>query len=153
MGGFAAHAHLTGGDDDLLVNAAANGRNTRVCLTPESWVYSAPKTSWRAYVRQKRRHLSVGVAYRPASLAWLGLLTASHLGHYLGLVALIAMGSGGWALALYLLRMAVVWPRFAALNGHLRERDLGIWVPVLDAGVALYYVVFGGLGWLRRTAW
>ncbi len=51
-GGFEAHAHLASGDDDLLVNAVANGHNTAVCWHADSAVYSAPPPSWRALYQQ-----------------------------------------------------------------------------------------------------
>ncbi len=153
VGGFRRHEHLTGGDDDLLVNAGATAANTVVCLAPESWVYSAPKGTWRAYVRQKRRHVAVGGAYSGSSKAWLGLLVGSHIGHYAGMALLVLSGLWVWALALYAARLAVVWWRMAAVSRGLGERDLIPWVPVLDAGVAMYYVAFGALGLLGRKEW
>ncbi len=153
VGGFGGHAHLTGGDDDLLVNAGASATNTEVCLAPESWVYSAPKRTWRAYLRQKRRHVAVGLAYERSSQSWIGVLVASHVGHYAGVVALALSGWWTVALGLYAVRMAVVWWRMAGLHRGLRERDLVLWQPLLDAGVAAYYVVFGVLGLVRRKEW
>jgi glycosyltransferase involved in cell wall biosynthesis len=64
---------ITGGDDDLLVNKNAHRNNTAVCLTPGSFVVSVPKTSWKAYFRQKVRHLSAGKYYRTSSKLILGI--------------------------------------------------------------------------------
>ncbi len=153
LGGFRAHAHLTGGDDDLLVNAGATTCNTAVCLAPESWVYSAPKRTWAAYIRQKRRHMAVGGAYRRESQVALGALAASHVTHYLGIVLLLGLGAWAEALTLYALRIGVVWSAMAKVEHGLGEPDLETWQPVLDAGVAVYYVVFGALGLIGRRGW
>ena len=143
VGGFAAHAHLAGGDDDLLVNAAASAKTTAICLARAAWVYSEPKRTWRGYLRQKTRHLSVSHAYRPSDQAWLSALAASHLGHYAGTAALLAAGAWPWALGLYLGRQAVVATRMRAVTRGLGADDLAAGVPLLDAGVALYYLGFG----------
>ena len=143
VGGFAAHAHLAGGDDDLLVNAAASAKTTAVCVTPESFVYSEPERTWRAYVRQKTRHLSVSHAYRPGDRWWLGALAASHLGHYAGVGALLTVGRWPAALGLYAARQAVVGVRMGAVTRGLGDGDLARWLPALDLGVAAYYLGFG----------
>jgi len=63
-GGFRGFWHVTGGDDDLFVNRHATAANTVVVIHPDAHTYSIPKTSWRAYLRQKIRHLSVGKLYK-----------------------------------------------------------------------------------------
>ena len=143
VGGFAAHAHLAGGDDDLLVNAAASAKTTAVCVTPESFVYSEPKHNWSAYVRQKTRHLSVSHAYEPSDQRWLGALAASHLGHYVGLGALLLSGQWPAALGRYAGRQVIVGARMRTVTHGLGDGDLAKWVPLLDAGVAAYYLGFG----------
>lgn len=158
-GGFAAHAHLAGGDDDLLVNAAASAKTTAVCLAPDGFTYSEPKRTWRAYLRQKDRHLSVGHAYKPSDRRWLGALAGSHLGHYVGLGVLIGAGAWPWALGMYLSRQAVVSTRMASVLRGLGERDLSPWLPTLDAAVAVYYfgagvsVAWGRLRGGRSREW
>ena len=149
-GGFAAHAHLAGGDDDLLVNAAALARTTAVCLHPDARVYSEPKRTWRAYFRQKTRHLSVSHAYKRTDQRWLGALAASHFGHYAGVGALLATGRWRWAVVLYGARQLAVTPRMAAVARGLGEADLARRVPLLDFGVGVYYVAFAaGVLWGR----
>ncbi len=55
--------HLIGGDDDLLINEMGNKTNTTINLSPESFVFSYPKTSFLSWLKQKKRHLSVSVNY------------------------------------------------------------------------------------------
>ena len=151
VGGFAAHEHLAGGDDDLLVSAGATGANTEVCLHPDSYVYSEPKRTWRDYRRQKRRHLSVSPSYKLRDKLWLGLLAASHLIYYAGLVALLCVGFLPLAILLHGIRLLLLWPVARRVMRGLGEERLWAWWPLLDVGVTLYYL-FGAfaLGGRRR---
>ena len=63
-GGFSNLMTLRAGDDDLIVNKMANKTNTEVVCTPESITWSMPETSLKAWLHQKRRHLSVSPNYR-----------------------------------------------------------------------------------------
>ena len=63
-GGFKSHLDLQSGDDDLFVNEVAHKANTGVVLGDAAITRSEPKTSWQAWWRQKRRHLTTGIRYR-----------------------------------------------------------------------------------------
>lgn len=141
VGGFAGHAHLAGGDDDLLVAAGAGGGNVGVCLDRRAWTYSEAHASWPTYARQKRRHLSVSHAYRPLDRLWLGLLAAAHVGHYAALLGLLAQGRARAALALYGVRMAAIWPRTARLQRQMDVGDLAGLFPLADAALVGYYLL------------
>ncbi|MBK9013528.1 MAG: glycosyltransferase [Saprospiraceae bacterium] len=82
IGGFRSHEHLASGDDDLFVNAVARRGKVGSRLNPRTFVYSKPKTTWRAYFRQKTRHFSTGTEYKFKDKFILSLLTVSHLLHY-----------------------------------------------------------------------
>jgi cellulose synthase/poly-beta-1,6-N-acetylglucosamine synthase-like glycosyltransferase len=61
--GFVPHLHLPSGDDDLFVNRATNRTNTRMESALESITWSEPKTSFKSWLIQKERHLSVSSHY------------------------------------------------------------------------------------------
>ena len=65
--GFAGHYHLLSGDDDLFVNENATRKNSAVEFSHESHTLSLPETTFRGWVKQKKRHLSVGGHYRTGS--------------------------------------------------------------------------------------
>lgn len=65
--GFAGHYHLISGDDDLFVNENATGQNCAVEFSHESHTLSRPETSFRAWIKQKKRHLSAGSHYKTGS--------------------------------------------------------------------------------------
>ncbi|CAH1000854.1 hypothetical protein LEM8419_01918 [Neolewinella maritima] len=107
-GGFSGHADHLGGDDDLLVNAHATPSLTARVTRPEAWTYSEPTVSWRAYLRQKLRHQSVGRVYRLRHQLLLMTLAASHGLFFLcGFLLLFTPAAGG-ALLAYALRATAV---------------------------------------------
>ncbi len=65
--GFASHYHLSSGDDDLFVNEIAEKENTAIEISKESHTLSIPKTTFRIWVKQKKRHLSAGTYYNRGS--------------------------------------------------------------------------------------
>ena len=75
--GFLGFQEVMGGDDDLFVNRYATSKNTVVVLGKEALVLSTPKLTWKSFLRQKHRHLSVGKHYRFASKLKIGLFNFS----------------------------------------------------------------------------
>ena len=142
VGGFAAHADLPSGDDDLLVNAAAHAGNTAICLFPSTFVYSEGEKTWRAWLRQKRRHLSAGTRYRPQHQAFLGILALSHTLHYFLLTPLWFAGFGTICVSCWAVRMAPAFLIHWKILRQFREERLILWFPLLDALLALYYAAF-----------
>jgi glycosyltransferase involved in cell wall biosynthesis len=84
--GFSSHINIVGGDDDLFIREVAKNNNTGICIKREGQMLSIPKKDFFSWVRQKRRHLSVGMDYKWRHKFFLGLQTASHLFFYLSLV-------------------------------------------------------------------
>ena len=93
-GGFSRLMTLRAGDDDLIVNKLARKTNTAVVCTPESITWSMPETSLKAWLRQKRRHLSVSPNYRMVSKIRLFFEPFTRGLFYLLFVVLLAIG--GW---------------------------------------------------------
>jgi len=62
--GFATHAHLLSGDDDLFVNQHATKKNTTIEISPESHVLSIPKKSFQSWFYQKQRHFTTAPHYK-----------------------------------------------------------------------------------------
>jgi glycosyltransferase involved in cell wall biosynthesis len=62
--GFSKHYNIVSGDDDLFVNAAADKTNTACVIHPDAFTVSVPSSTWSAWWKQKRRHLTTGVWYK-----------------------------------------------------------------------------------------
>jgi biofilm PGA synthesis N-glycosyltransferase PgaC len=141
-GGFQSHKELASGDDDLLINAVATKANTCFQLHPESFVYSIPKKSWRAYFRQKNRHFSTGVRYRPIHQRWLGALALSQVLFLPLAIGLIVAGMWKWVLGAYGLRWMIQGYVFGKACARLQEERLAHFYPVFDLCLSMYYILF-----------
>jgi biofilm PGA synthesis N-glycosyltransferase PgaC len=139
VGGFAGHADMPSGDDDLLVNAAAHAGNTAICLDPGAFVFSEGEQTWRAWWRQKQRHLAAGTRYRPLHQAVLGVLALSHVLHYFLLMPLCFFGFGTICVSLWAIRMAPAFLIYWKILHQFREEQLLFWFPLLDALLVFYY--------------
>ena len=141
--GFHEHEHIASGDDDLFINRVARKNNVRVVLNKDTFVYSEPKHSWKAWYRQKTRHLSTASEYKWQHQALLGLLSASHFWHYAAGILLLLLGSRSYVVLLcYLLRIGLVWLLYGRILKRFHEQNLLIWIPILDAAFVGYYIVF-----------
>ncbi|TDB63453.1 glycosyltransferase [Arundinibacter roseus] len=155
--GFYKHKDIVGGDDDLFMNQAARTYNTSINLDPESFVYSYAKSSWKAWYRQKKRHLSVGKYYKTSNKIRLGILSASHTGLWLtGIVALIwgiytqdllllqtlaGVFVGRWLIQLFVLQ---------SINKRLDRTVEWFLFIFMDMAFFLYYLIMSGLVFSRK---
>lgn len=152
-GGFEKHKHIASGDDDLFINTVANADNTTIILHPETFVLSEPKTDWKSYIRQKRRHLSTGTTYQLKHQILLGLLSLSHFLHYTtGLVSVYYYDVTIF-FTLFAVRMVVMmWVYYGILK---RLGDLKIWffIPFLDVIYLLFYLFFAPALMNTKNTW
>lgn len=155
--GFYQHKHIVGGDDDLFMNQAATASNATINLDPDSFVYSFPKTSWKSWLTQKKRHLSVGKHYRLANKIRLGLLSASHVGVWVMGLLVLAWGLLqqdflllGILAGAFVFRWLVQTIVLQAINKRL-DRTLSwfSFVP-MDFALFIYYIGMSGLVLSRR---
>ena len=142
-GGFKKHEHIASGDDDLFINQVSTQKNVTINIDSDSFVFSEPKRSWKAYFRQKARHMTTGREYQTQHIVLLGLLSASHFGHYfLGGLVLMTQYGVNVVIILYLLRMISLIILYGKILKKLRDPSMLIWIPLLDAAFILYYVLF-----------
>ncbi|MBR5854294.1 MAG: glycosyltransferase [Paludibacteraceae bacterium] len=95
--GFRGLLSERAGDDDLFVNKVATTTNTSVVCSPESITWSPTKTTWREWLHQKRRHLSVAPHYKAGSKIRLGIEPMTRGLLYALLIAIAVFGNG-WAM-------------------------------------------------------
>ena len=131
VGGFKGLLGNRAGDDDLFVNRIANAANTVVVHNPNSIVWSVPKTTWREWFHQKRRHLSVSPQYRTKSKIQLTLEPLSRGIFYASLLISAIVGNIeliSIALALFLLRLLVqlIIINVSARRLNMRGYSLGL---------------------------
>ncbi|MCQ2343176.1 MAG: glycosyltransferase [Paludibacteraceae bacterium] len=141
--GFSGLLMMRAGDDDLFVNKVATHRNTVAVCTPDSLCWSLAKTSFKEWIYQKRRHLSVSPHYKSSTRCMLGVEPLTRALWYMVVIASCIWGSiymTAAAAALCIIRWVV---QIAVINAGARsfgEKTFGmevIWydicLPVLTA--------------------
>lgn len=142
--GFSGYQKVIGGDDDLFVNKNGTKENTQVIVGKNSLVYSVPKDTWKAYFRQKKRHLSAGKLYGFMDKVRLGLLFFSHFLFWVTFVALLSIWYEPYlALGGFVLRMGVQYVVFYKAAQKLGD-ETKLWLlPFLDVLYVIYYIGTG----------
>ena len=138
--GFSSHTDIASGDDDLLINYAANADNTTVCIDPASFVYSPGKETFGSFIRQKTRHVSSSHRYRWLDKALLGLSSFAQMGLYISALILLFSQSSFWLTALlvyWFLMLIIQYP----ICKKLHSMDLWLLYPVYDIALAVYYII------------
>lgn len=143
---------VTGGDDDLFVNRHTSRKNTRVCVSSEAIVYSAPKTTWSSYFRQKKRHLSVGKYYKKKHLAILGIFMTSFIVSWvIGMVLIFFLPFSYLITTAFLIRLMMVQISIHLVSSRLGDK-FNFWqVFFLDFLYAFYYLSTGLRAMLTRN--
>lgn len=150
--GFASTLGLSSGDDDLMVNKACNPWNTRVEIAPDSITWSEPNTTYKGWLFQKARHLSVSTYYKSSSKLRLFFEPFTRGLFYLTIILALIFGNIITQLATVLLFVARYIVQLSIINGsakHFGERKYVLSLPVLDIYlplVNLYIMLFGRKG-------
>ncbi len=131
--GYRDHMKIRSGDDDLFINQVATKKNTTICYIPDSVTLSTPKTSFKAWFRQKRRHVSTAVHYKFFDRFQLALFYISQiLFLLLPVVLLVFMYQWIAVVALIALRYIFAWVTLGFAAGKLKEKDTIYWFPVIE---------------------
>ncbi len=142
--GFASHIRTMGGDDDLFVRDAANNSKVNIVINKEAQTVSIPKKTFREWVIQKRRHMSVGGRYKAADKRRIGAFVASNVFFYILLVILLVLNSHLAILgALVGVRYLSVFPIYRLAARRLDEKMSLLMLPVLDVVYFISYIFLG----------
>jgi poly-beta-1,6-N-acetyl-D-glucosamine synthase len=138
--GFANHNHIMSGDDDLFVNETATVKNTAVELSRDSFTYSSPRSSFKSWLQQKKRHMSTGSYYKGADKARIGFFFFSLIFFYISIL-LLAIAGIPWQLILcaWFIRLLLQMIIFGNCMKKLGEADLLWMVPFFELAVVFLY--------------
>ncbi len=141
VGGYAVET--LSGDDDLFVQAAAKLPGVVVAhpLEPQSFVATDPPSSWREWLRQKRRHTSAGRLYSPRVKLHLGLFHATNI-----LLWTAPLWAGLAGFTLLVVKLAVESAILHHAAGALREPVRLLALPALEFSYAAYNLILAPLG-------
>lgn len=150
--GFASTLGLSSGDDDLMVNKACNHWNTRAEIAPDSITRSEPNTTYKGWLFQKARHLSVSSYYKTSSKLRLFFEPFTRGLFYLTMILALIFGNVITQLATVLLFIIRYVVQLSIINGsskHFGGRKYILSLPVLDIYlplVNLYILLFSKKG-------
>ncbi len=131
--GFIEHMKIRSGDDDLFINQAANSKNIAVCYTPDSFTFSKPKTTFKDWFTQKRRHVATAKHYKSFDRSQLAVFYASQLLFIILPIILLAF-QFQWIIVLSLIafRYLFAWLSLGFAAGKLKEKDVMYWFPIIE---------------------
>lgn len=133
VNGFISHIHVRSGDDDLFINEAAKSRNTTIVYAAESFTLSKPKTTYKEWFIQKRRHIATANYYKTFDKIQLGVFYFSQF-LFLILPIILLLWEFEWILVLSLigLRYLVTWLVIGFSAAKLKEKDVVYLYPIIE---------------------
>lgn len=133
--GFNTHNHVLSGDDDLFINQTATKNNIALCLSKNSFTISEPKTDFKSWFHQKRRHITTSNYYKKSHKYILGGFYTSQLLFFIAIFALLNNGLQRVDILFtigILLRYAFQVPTLIIACNRLKEKDLILYIPLLE---------------------
>lgn len=133
VNGFSKHMKIKSGDDDLFINQIANRKNTVNCFSKDSFIESLPKTTYKDWILQKRRHISTALHYKMIHQYLLGLYFFTKLSFWVFAVLLLSFNTyRELVLALIILKITLLYVVIITSAKKLAEKDLILFAPFLE---------------------
>jgi cellulose synthase/poly-beta-1,6-N-acetylglucosamine synthase-like glycosyltransferase len=136
--GFKSHYSLPSGDDDLFIQEAAVNENYTIQLSPDSFCFSMPATTWKSWIRQKTRHYTTSSRYNFIKKALLGIYPISLLMTWISFVILLS-NANWWIIGLIIFSTLLIikWLIQGKCLRKLNEKRFAMAFPLWDLAHAL----------------
>ena len=140
--GFSSHHHILSGDDDLFINEVSNKRNTQIIIDENAHTISNAKTTYNAWIKQKRRHFLSGGHYKSKHKFMLGLLQLSQM-VFIGLFVLLAINvrPGYLIVGVFIVRYIIQMVLFKLSANKIGGKDLVLLSPLFE----VFFMIFNPL--------
>lgn len=133
VNGFIDHMDINSGDDDLFINQVSDSSNTATCQSTLSFTKSNPKTTYKSWFRQKRRHVSTAKRYKLLHKLMLAEFFSSQILFWvLGVFLLIFNFKFYTVLVAFLSTLLIKYIIIGFSAKKLNETDLIILYPFLE---------------------
>jgi cellulose synthase/poly-beta-1,6-N-acetylglucosamine synthase-like glycosyltransferase len=155
VGGFKSHYYIVSGDDDLFIQQAAKNRNYTIAIEEESFCPSAPETTWKRWVYQKRRHYSTSSHYNVIKKSLLGIYPVSLFFLLISFISLLLTNTMVWvSVGLFFGLILAKWLIQGRGLFKLKEKRLAWFFPIWDFFYAIFIpLVFLLLNRKPRNKW
>lgn len=130
--GFISHIQLPSGDDDLFINETATDSNTAICYSEESFTISKPKTSFKSWMYQKRRHITTAKLYKPTHKFLLGVYYITNLFFWILLPVCFVVASWKITSSIIVFRLLLQYIVVGKSAQKLKENNLIPFIPFLE---------------------
>jgi len=154
--GFASHANILSGDDDLFINEVACKQNTSINFSSDGQILSKPKEKINDWLIQKKRHLTTGKHYKLKDKILLGLEYGSKLFLYLTFILLLILNKYLYiVLSLFILRIIIQLIIQKLYMKKLEIKNILLFSPFFDMLIPLInlYLLFTNYLSQRNTKW
>ena len=145
--------HLISGDDDIFVNAVAQGNNTTINLDPISFVHTYPSKTFTSFIRQKRRHVTTATVYKFYHQVLLALYALSHVMIYLLFIVEVFCGLRPSMIIGFIIVLFIKWVVANKTMKVLQCPDLAVALPILDILMVLYYICLTPATFIKSKNW
>ncbi|UMB55055.1 glycosyltransferase [Lutibacter sp. A64] len=132
--GFVNHMHrIKPGDGDLFVNQVATKNNTTFCISEDSFTEATPKTSFKNWILQKRRHITTLPYYKNSHKFIITLFLSSQVLFWLlSIVLLLFKFNLISVIIAIILRQLIIYLVFGYAAKKLNEKDLVLALPFYE---------------------
>jgi glycosyltransferase involved in cell wall biosynthesis len=133
VNGFIDHMKIRSGDDNLFINQASKGSNTACCYAPDSFTYSKPKTTFKEWIKQKKRHVATATFYKSFDRFQLSVFFISQILFFILPILLLSF-QYQWIIVLSIIgfRYLFTWIILGFSAGKLKEKDVMYWFPIIE---------------------
>ncbi|MFQ3577186.1 MAG: glycosyltransferase, partial [Cytophagales bacterium] len=143
-GGFKKIMSFIAGDDDLFVQMVANSKNTSIVIDSRAFTRSIPKMSWKEYLVQKKRHLSVGRFYKFRIRLVLGIIFLTQFAFWLFAGYMLTIETFvWWVMGVVIFRILERMFLFYRANKVFKTSFAWYWSPFMELIYIFYYIVAG----------
>ena len=152
--GFINHIKVKSGDDDLFIQEAANKNNTTFTINPESFTISNPPLTFKAWFRQKRRHVSTSSYYKFKHKFFLGIFFITKLALYALATVLYFLFSWKLITPIVVSYFLIFFIVFGISAKKFEEKKLIFFLPFLETTLLLFqFSIFISNTFSKPTHW
>ncbi|HTP78986.1 MAG TPA: glycosyltransferase [Bacteroidota bacterium] len=156
VGGFESIKRSLSGDDDLFLQQVRRRTKWGIayCVSPDSFVRTAPPPTFGSFVRQRRRHFSAGKYFTPGMKLFFLLFHGANLALLAGFVLfLIHPPTHLVAFAAFLSKVLIDTLLFLASSDLFGRISVGSSFFLMEILYILYNTLIGPLGFVGTIKW